>query len=174
MCFSAGGPRGRHPEASRSRCHSSAACLAPAAAHRARFAWNLGRCLAPGAEAWARASAVAAGRATKATPARRRAQGARESSRIAAGRQVPVPEAQRAGAAALFSWLGRARPVSRALPSSSPPATRRCTAPPRTLGTRPSSTLGPDDPRTAKRQAPNRANLEGPGRVGPQLTGGRG
>ena len=32
-----------------------------------------------------------------------------------------VPEDRRAGAAALSSWLGRARPASQALPNSGPP-----------------------------------------------------
>ena len=83
-----------------------------------------------------------------------------------------VPEARRAGAAALSSWLGRARPASQALPGAGPPTTRRCTAPPKVLGTRPSSTLGPDDPKSAKRLAPNRANRGDPGEVSPLLTGG--
>ena len=90
----------------------------------------------------------------------------RAPPRVTPGRQVLVPKARHAGAAALSSWLGRARPASQALPSSGPPATRRCTAPPRTLGTRPSSTLGPDDPMPAKRPAPNRANREDPGEWG--------
>ena len=94
--------------------------------------------------------------------------------RVAPGRQVLVPEDQRAGVAALSSWLGRARPASQALPSSGPTATRRCTAPPRTLSTRPSLTLGPNDLRRAKRQAPNLplANLGSLGGVGPQLPDG--
>ena len=40
--------------------------------------------------------------------------------RVAPGRQVLVPEARRAGAAALASRLGRARPASQALPNSGP------------------------------------------------------
>ena len=58
--------------------------------------------------------------------------------RAAPGRQVLVPEDRRAGAVALSSWLGRARPASQALPNSGPSTTRRCTAPPRMLGTLPS------------------------------------
>ena len=98
--------------------------------------------------------------------------------RVAPGRHVLVPEARRAEAAALYSWPGRARPASRALSGSDPPATRRCNAPPSVLGIRPSSALGPDVPRPAKRQAPNRANWGDPGgggwansqRVGGQQT----
>ena len=82
---------------------------------------------------------------------------------VAPGRQVLVPEARGAGAAALSSWLGRARPASQALPDSGPPAARRCAAPPRVLGTHPSPALGPDASRPAKRQTPNRANRGGPG-----------
>ena len=48
---------------------------------------------------------------------------------VAPRRQVLVPEDRRAGAAALSSWLGRARPASQALPNSGPPASRRSTAP---------------------------------------------
>ena len=81
---------------------------------------------------------------------------------VAPGRQVLVPEGRRAGAAALSTWLGRARPASQAFPDPGPPAPRRCTAPPRALGTRPSSALGIHDPRPAKRRAPNWATL-GPG-----------
>ena len=79
--------------------------------------------------------------------------------RVAPGRQVlVVPEARRAGAAALSSSLGRARLASQALPDSGPPAARRCAAPPKVRGTRPSPALGPDASRPAKRQTPNRAN----------------
>ena len=99
--------------------------------------------------------------------------------RVAPGRQVLVPKARRAGAAALSSWLGRACPASQALPDSGPPATRRCAAPPRVLGTRSSPALGPDTSRPAKRRTPNRANrgvtgggghTERRGRVGGQKT----
>ena len=84
-----------------------------------------------------------------------------------------VPEDRRAGPAALSSWLGRARPASQALPSSGPPAARRCTAPPRTLGTRPSSALGLDDPRPTKRQAPDLlADRGGSIDEGPPRSGG--
>ena len=82
---------------------------------------------------------------------------------VAPGRQVLVPEAQRAGAAALSSWLGRARPASQALPDSGPPAARRFAAPPRVLGTRPSPAPGPDASRPAKRRTSNRANRGVPG-----------
>ena len=70
--------------------------------------------------------------------------------RVAPGRQVLVPEDLRAGAAALCSWLSRARPASQALPASGPPASRRCTPPPRALGVRPSSALGPDNSKPKK------------------------
>ena len=73
-----GGPCGRPPAASHSRHHSAAALRGRAAARRARFAWSMGRLHAPGARAWAGASAAATGRATKATPAPRRAQAAQE------------------------------------------------------------------------------------------------
>ena len=79
-------------------------------------------------------------------------------SRVAPGHQVLIPEARRAGAAALSSWLGRARPASQALPDSGPPAAHWCAAPPRVLGTRPSLALGPDASKPAKRRTPNRAN----------------
>ena len=79
--------------------------------------------------------------------------------RVAPGRELLVPEARRAGAAA----LGRAHPASQALPDSGPPATRRCAAPPRVLGTRPSPALGPDAPSPAKCRAPNRAHRRDPG-----------
>ena len=92
--------------------------------------------------------------------------------RIAPGRQVLVPEARRAGAAALSSWLGRARPASQALADSGPREARRCAAPPRVLGTRPSPALGPDASRPAKRQAPNRANRGVPGGVSHRAAGG--
>ena len=71
----------------------------------------------------------------------------RAPPQVTPGRQVLVPEARRAGAAALEP----ARPASQGLPSLGPPATCQCTAPPRKLGTRPSSALGPDDCRPAKR-----------------------
>ena len=83
--------------------------------------------------------------------------------RVAPGRQVLVPEARRAGAAALASWLGRARPASQALPDSGPPAARRCAAPPRVLGTRPPLAPGQDASRPTKRRTPNRANRGAPG-----------
>ena len=93
--------------------------------------------------------------------------------RVAPGCQVLVPEDRRTGVAALSSWLGRARPASQALPSPGPPAARRCTAPPRTLGTRHSSTLRPHDPRPTKRHAPKLllANREGSRNVEPPRTG---
>ena len=59
------------------------------------------------------------------------------------------------GAAALSSWLGRARPVSQALPDSGPPAARRCTAPPKTLAPPPPLALGPGRPRSPKRPKPD-------------------
>ena len=69
--------------------------------------------------------------------------------RVPPGRQVLVPEDRRAGAAALSSWLGRARPASQALPASGPPAARRCTPPP-------TPPLWPQDPGTSDpRSAPN-------------------
>ena len=94
--------------------------------------------------------------------------------RVAPGRQVLVPEARRAGAAALSSWLGRARPASQALPDPGPPAARRCAALPRLLGTRPSPALGPHASRPAKRQAPNRPDRGDPGGVSHRTTGGGG
>ena len=72
-------PRGRRPEASPSQLHSAAARRGRAAAHRVRSAWSMGRRLAPVAEAWAGASAAAAGHATTATPAPRRAHAVQES-----------------------------------------------------------------------------------------------
>ena len=78
--------------------------------------------------------------------------------RIAPGRQVLVPEARRAGAVALSSLLGRARPASQALPDSGPPAARRCAAPPRVPGTRPPLAPGQNASRPSKRRTPNRAN----------------
>ena len=129
-----------------------ALCLehgAPSCARCRNLGWGISRCCRAGHKGHTGSSA-----------------GPRAPPRVAPGRQVLVPRARRAGAAALSSWLGRARPASQALLSSGPPATRRCTAPPRTLGTRPSSALGPDDPRPTKRQAPNRANREDPGEWG--------
>ena len=97
----------------------------------------------------------------------------RAPPRVAPGRQVLVPEDRRAGAAALSSWLGRARPASEDLPDSAPPASRRCAAPPRTLGTRPSSAMGPDDLRPPKRQALNLlADRGGSVNEGPTRSGG--
>ena len=84
--------------------------------------------------------------------------------RVAPGRQVLVPEAQRAGAAALSSRLGRASPASHALPDLGPP--------PRVLGMRPSLARGPDAPRPANHQAPNRANRGVPGGLSHQAVGG--
>ena len=93
---------------------------------------------------------------------------------VAPVRQVLVPEARCAGAAAVSSWLGGARPASQALLDSGPSATRRCAAPPRVLCTRPSPALGPDASRPAKRQTRNRANRGDPGGVGHRTTGGGG
>ena len=83
--------------------------------------------------------------------------------RVAPGRQVLVPEVRRAGAAALSSWLRRARPASQALPDSGAPAARRCAAPPGVLSTRPPLALGQDTSRPTKRRTPNRANRGAPG-----------
>ena len=79
----------------------------------------------------------------------------RAPPRVALGRQVLVPEDRCAGAAALSSWLGRARPAPQALPASGPLASRRCMAPPRTLGARPPLALGPDDSRPPKCPKPD-------------------
>ena len=61
-----------------------------------------------------------------------------------------MPEHRRAGAAALSSLLGRARPAFQALPISGTPGS--CWAP-KTLGARPPSALGPED--SKPRNAPN-------------------
>ena len=165
-----GGPRGHRPAASRSRRHNAAGagsgtqgalCLehgAPSCARCRSLGWGISRCCRAGHEGHAGSSGGPG--CPIALP------------RVAPGRQVLVPEARRTGAAALSSWLGRARPDSQALPSSGLPATRRCTAPPRVLGTRPSPALGPHAPRPAKRQAPNQANRGDPGGVGHRTTGG--
>ena len=58
-------------------------------------------------------------------------------------------------AAALSSWLGRARPASQALLDLGPLAARRCTAPPKTLAPPPPPALGPGRPRSPKRPKPN-------------------
>ena len=42
-------------------------------------------------------------------------------ARVAPGRKVLPPQERRAGAAAMSAWLGRARPVSKALPAVGPP-----------------------------------------------------
>ena len=142
-----------------------ALCLehgAPSCARCRSLGWGISRCCRAGHEGHAGSSG---GSGCPIAP-----------PRVAPGRQVLVPEARRAGAAALSSWLGRARPASRALPDSSPPAARRCAAPPRVPGTRPSPALGPGASRPAKRQMPNRANRGDPGgchterRVGGQQT----
>ena len=139
-----------------------ALCLehgAPSCARCRSLGWGISRCCRAGHEGHAGSSAGPG------CP--------RVLPRVAPGRQVLVPEARRAGAAALSTWLGRARPASQALPDPGPPVARLCTAPPRALGTRPSSALGTDDPRPAKRQAPNRATRGARGssqRVGGQQT----
>ena len=92
--------------------------------------------------------------------------------RVAPGRQVLVPEARRAGAPALSSWLRRARPASQALPDSGPPAARRCAAPPRVLGTRPPQALDLGSSRPAKRQTPNQAIRGVPGGMSHHTAGG--
>ena len=124
-----------------------ALCLehgAPSCARCRRLGWGISRCCRAGHEGHTGSSTEPG--CPRAPP------------RVAPGRQVLFPEARRAGAAALSSWPGHARPASQALPGSGPPTTHRCTAPPRLLGTRP--TLGPDDPKPAKRLAPNRANFQ--------------
>ena len=139
-----------------------ALCLEHGATSCARYrslGWGISRCCWAGHEGHTNPSGGP--RCPKAPP------------RVAPGRQVLVPEDRRAGAAALSSWLGRARPASQALPNSGPPASRRCTAPPRTLGTRPSSAPGPDDPRPSKRLAPNLLAHRG-GSVNEGPTQGRG
>ena len=121
-----------------------ALCLehgAPSCARCTSLGWGISRCCRAGHE----------GHTNPATGPRY----PRAPPRVAPGRQVLVPEDRRPGAAALSSWRGRARPASQALPDLGPPATRRCAAPPRTLGTRLSSALGPDGPRPPKRQAPD-------------------
>ena len=68
--------------------------------------------------------------------------------RAAPGCQVLVPEDRRAGAAALTSWLGRARLASQALLASIPLASPRCMAP-QDAG-RSCSALGTDNSRPPK------------------------
>ena len=99
-----GGPRGLRPAASLSRRRSAAAPQVRAAARRARSAWSMGCPLVPDAGAWAGVSAVAAEVATKATRAPRGGSSCPMAlPRVAPGRQMHVPEARRAGAAALSS-----------------------------------------------------------------------
>ena len=113
---------------------------APSCARCRSLGWGISRCCRAGHEGHTDPSAGP--RCPRVPP------------RVAPGRQVLVPEDRRAGAAALSSWLGRARPASQALLASGPPASRRCAPPPpRTLGTCPSSALGPDNPRPPKRPA---------------------
>ena len=130
----------------------------PSCARCRSFGWGISRCCRAGHEGHAGPSG---GPGCPVAP-----------TRVAPSRQVLVPEAQRAGAAALSPWLGRARPASQALPDSGPPAARRCAAPPRVLGTRPSPALGPDAFKPAKRQAPNRADRGVPAVVSHRAAGG--
>ena len=105
------GPRGRQPAVSCSRLRNAATNRGRAAAPRARSSWNMGRRVAPGAEALARASAAAAGRATKATLAPRRAQAAQESrpgSRRGARCSSPRP-GERRWPRCPRGWAGLAR-----------------------------------------------------------------
>ena len=141
-----------------------ALCLengAPSCARCRSLGWGINRCCRAGHDSHTGPSAGP--RCPKAPP------------RVAPGRQVLVPEDRRAGAAALSLWLGRARPSSQALPNSGPPAARRCTARPRTLGSRPSLASGPDDSRPTKRQAPDPLADRGGSVVeGPPRSGGGG
>ena len=90
-CRMPGGPHGRRPGASHSQPRSVAASRARAMALKARSTCSMGCRRAPGAKAWAGASAAAAGwarrGATRGTPTPRRAravQGSRPGSRRAA------------------------------------------------------------------------------------------
>ena len=167
------GPRGPRPAASPSRRRSAAAppgpgsgtqgahCLehgAPSCARYRSLGWGIGRCCRAGHVGH---TGPSEGSGCPVAP-----------PRGAPGRQVLVPAARRAGAAALSSWLGRARLASQALPNTGPPAARGCAAPPRVLGTRPSPALGPDAFRPAKRQTPNGANRGVPGGVSHRAVGG--
>ena len=109
---------------------------APSCPRCRSLGWGISRCCRAGHEGH---GGSAAGPRCPAAP-----------PRVAPGRQVLVPQVRRAGAAALSSWLSRVRPASQALPNSGPPAARRCTPPPKTLGTRPPLALGPGDPRPPK------------------------
>ena len=77
---------------------------APSCARCRSLGWGISRCCRAGHEGHTGSSAGPS--CPRAPP------------RVALGRQVLVPEARRAGAAALSSWLGRARPASQALPCS--------------------------------------------------------
>ena len=150
-CRMPGGPQGRHPGASHSPPRSAAACQGRAVALRVRSAWNMGRRHAPGAEAWAGASAAAAGRATKGTLTPRRARAVRGSRPGPPGARPRGP-ARRGGGAVLLAWTGP--PSLSGPPGVGPPGVSPLRASPsRTLGTRPSSALGPDNDRPPKHPA---------------------
>ena len=136
----------------------------------ARYAWRTGHLHAHDAKAWGGASAVAAVQVTRAGLGCPRAQ-----PRLAPGRKVLVPQDGRAGAAALSTWLGKARLAPRTLPDTGFPATRRCGAPPKTLGTPPPLALGSEGfrpPKLPKLALP--LDQGGAASVGSSLSGGRG
>ena len=90
-------PHGCHPGASHSPPRSAATLQGRVVALTARSAWNMGRHHAPGAKAWAGASAATAGRATKGTLTPRQARavrGSRPGSRRAARCLSPRTGAQ--------------------------------------------------------------------------------
>ena len=128
-CRMPGGPRGCRPRASRLRLRSEAARRVRAVALRARSAWSMGHHCAPGAEAWARASAAAAVPDTSGTPTPRRAcvvRGPRPGSHRAARCSCP-----RTGA---LAW--RRCPLGSAGPAP-PPKPSQPRAPRRRAGARP-------------------------------------
>ena len=130
-CRMPGGPDGRHPGASRSPPRSAVARQGRVVALRARSALSMGGRRAPSAEAWAGASAAAAGRAMKGTPTPRRShrvRGPGPGSREAAKCSSPRTGTQERPHCPP-GWGGPARP----------PTPSRTWAPRRHAGARPLS-----------------------------------
>ena len=115
------GPPERDPGASR----NAAAQRGRVAALGARFAWSTGCPCATGAKALDGASTGVASPATRGTAVVRGGRGARPKAtpHVTLGRQVLVTQDQRAGAAAMSSWLGGRTPVPMPFPDVLPPKT---------------------------------------------------
>ena len=123
------GTHGRHPGASHSPPRSAAARMGRAVALRARLEHGAPSCATCKTVGWGISRCCRAGHEWHTDPSAG-LRCPRVPPRVAPSRHVLVPEDRRAGAAALSSWIGRARPASQALPASGPPASRGAPPPP--------------------------------------------